>query len=89
MLLEYFGQNSQRCGLCDICLSRNELDMSKYEFDIILDEIKSSLSENDLDLDSLLLKIEGEEAKVLKVVRWLLDHDKILQDSNNMLVWNH
>ncbi len=89
MLLEYFGQKSQRCGLCDICLSRNELDMSKYEFDMILDEIKSSLSENDLDLDSLLLKIEGEEAKVLKVVRWLLDHDKILQDSNNMLVWNH
>ncbi len=89
MLLEYFGQKSQRCGLCDICLSRNELDMSKYEFDMILDEIKSSLSENDLDLASLLLKIEGEEARVLKVVRWLLDHDKILQDSNNMLVWNH
>ncbi len=89
MLLEYFGQKSQRCGLCDICLSRNELDMSKYEFDMILDEIKSSLSENDLNLDSLLLKIEGEEAEVLKVVRWLLDHDKILQDSNNMLVWNH
>ena len=40
MLLEYFGEESDRCGTCDVCRERNELDLSKYEFDIILEEIK-------------------------------------------------
>lgn len=89
MLLEYFGQHSQRCGLCDVCLSRNELDMSKYEFDLILEDIKSKLEEKPYDIKTLLSSIAREEENVLKVIRWLLDRDKILQDSDNLLVWNH
>ena len=36
MILDYFGEEAERCGTCDICRERNELDLSKYEFDIIL-----------------------------------------------------
>ncbi len=41
---DYFGEESDRCGSCDFCLERNELDMSKLEFDVILEEIKNILS---------------------------------------------
>lgn len=88
-LLEYFGQESPRCGKCDVCIGRNELDLSKYEFDLILDKVKSLLVGKNMDLKSLLVEADGEEEKVLKVVRWLLDHDKIKQDSEMKLVWNN
>ena len=41
ILLDYFGEESDRCGICDVCRERNELDLSKYEFDLILEEIKT------------------------------------------------
>ncbi|MFO7575667.1 MAG: RecQ family ATP-dependent DNA helicase, partial [Bacteroidales bacterium] len=52
VLLNYFGEESDRCGLCDTCRSRNELDLSKYEFDMILAEIKSRLGGEDHDVSS-------------------------------------
>ncbi len=45
ILLDYFGEESDRCGICDVCRERNELDLSKYEFDLILEEIKASLKQ--------------------------------------------
>ncbi|MDF1546417.1 MAG: RecQ family ATP-dependent DNA helicase, partial [Bacteroidales bacterium] len=44
ILLTYFDEhNATRCGQCDVCRRRNELNLSKYEFDLILDEIKPKL----------------------------------------------
>ena len=86
-LLEYFGEESDRCGICDVCRERNELDLSKYEFDIILEEIKSILSENNPDAGELVKLIDYPEDRVIKVIRWLLDHNKILQDRDHKLSW--
>lgn len=87
MLLDYFGEESDRCGTCDICRERNELDLSKYEFDIILEEIKNILSEQSPDPAELVKRINQPEEKVIKVIRWLLDHNKITHDSNRGLIW--
>ncbi|MDT8401140.1 MAG: RecQ family ATP-dependent DNA helicase [Bacteroidales bacterium] len=89
MLLDYFGQESVRCGMCDICMSRNELDLSKYEFDQILDRIKEVLLKEEMPADSLLSKLATDEEKAIKVIRWLLDHDKILQDDKQNLIWHN
>ncbi len=86
-LLDYFGEESDRCGICDICRERNELDLSKYEFDIILDEIKSVLSHDNPDAEELVRQIDYPEEKVIKVIRWLLDHNKILRDNLHKLSW--
>ena len=51
ILLGYFGEESDRCGTCDVCRERNELDLSKYEFDIILEEIKSLMSKDQPDME--------------------------------------
>jgi ATP-dependent DNA helicase RecQ len=87
MLLDYFGEVSDRCGTCDVCRERNELDLSKYEFDIILEEIKAILSEKNPDSEELVTMISYPEEKVIKVIRWLLDHNKILQDKDHKLSW--
>ena len=87
MLLDYFGEESDRCGTCDICRERNELDLSKYEFDIILEEVKNILSRQSPDPEELVKLVMQPEEKVIKVIRWLLDHNKIIQDSSRKLKW--
>lgn len=86
-LLDYFGEEADRCGICDVCRERNELDLSKYEFDIILEEIKSILGEKNPDAEELVKLIDFPEGRVIKVIRWLLDHNKILQDRDHKLTW--
>ncbi|MCX6325428.1 MAG: RecQ family ATP-dependent DNA helicase, partial [Bacteroidia bacterium] len=86
-LLDYFGEESDRCGICDVCLKRNELDLSKYEFDVILEEIKTVLGGKNPDAEELVRMIDYPEDKVIKVIRWLLDHDKIIQDTDHKLTW--
>ena len=86
-LLNYFGEESDRCGVCDVCRERNELDLSKYEFDIILEEIKSLLSDKNPDAEELVKLIDYPEDKVIKVIRWLLDHNKLIPDKDRKLEW--
>jgi len=88
ILLDYFGEESDRCGICDICRERNELDLSKYEFDLILEEIKNILADKEPDSEELVKMISYPEEKVIKVIRWLLDHNKILQDKYHKLTWS-
>ena len=87
LLLSYFGEDSDRCGICDICRNRNELDLSKYEFDIILEEIKDVLAKEQPDAEQLIKRIKYHEGKVIKVLRWLLDHNKIIVDNKHLLKW--
>ncbi|MCX6329899.1 MAG: RecQ family ATP-dependent DNA helicase [Bacteroidia bacterium] len=86
-LLDYFGEEADRCGICDVCRERNELDLSKYEFDMILTEIKDNLAEKKLDAQELVSKVSHPEEKVIKVLRWLLDHNKIIMDDKHLLFW--
>jgi len=87
MLLDYFGEESDRCGTCDVCRERNELDLSKYEFDRILEEIKGILADKQPDAEELVKLCTYPEEKVIKVTRWLLDHDKIIRDKDYRLLW--
>jgi len=88
MLLDYFGEESDRCGICDICRKRNELDLSKYEFDLILNEVKKILSSGKVDAIELVKLTGYPEDKAVKVIRWLLDHNKIRQDQEMKLTWH-
>jgi ATP-dependent DNA helicase RecQ len=86
-LLNYFGEDAHRCGICDVCRERNELDLSKYEFDLILEDIKSILAQNKPDAEELVKLVSHPEEKVIKVIRWLLDHKKISPDKDHRLIW--
>jgi ATP-dependent DNA helicase RecQ len=86
-ILSYFGEESDRCGICDVCRERNEVDLSKYEFDLILERIKSIISAEHPDAEQLVRKADFPEDKVIRVIRWLLDHNKIQPDTDHHLFW--
>ncbi|MBI9052226.1 MAG: RecQ family ATP-dependent DNA helicase [Bacteroidales bacterium] len=88
ILLSYFGEkNPDRCGQCDVCTRRNELDLSKYEFDLILENIKEKLQNNKLSIDNLIESLDTDENKNLKVIQWLLDNNKIIKDNQDLISW--
>ncbi|NVO12127.1 MAG: RecQ family ATP-dependent DNA helicase [Bacteroidales bacterium] len=87
-LLDYFGDvDSTRCGNCDVCNSRNELDMSKFEFDQILALIKDKISNEPLPIETLVDSIKKKPEKTLKVIRFLLDNKKIVKNEKGALIW--
>jgi ATP-dependent DNA helicase RecQ len=89
ILLAYFDETDyERCGQCDVCTERNELNLSKYEFDLILNKIKTLLKNENFFPDELIEKIDFNKDKALKVLQWLIDHNKIIYDQNNKLKWN-
>ena len=87
LLLQYFGENeSVRCGKCDVCLARNELNVSKYEFDTISEQVKKILTEPCF-YEELLAKTGGKTEDVVKIVRWLLENEKIVYRVDNRMEW--
>jgi len=86
-LLEYFGEDADRCGICDVCRKRNELDLSKYEFDLILEEIKKILLVKSVDAEELVRLTGYPEEKAINVIRWLLDHNKLHKNDEMKLTW--
>ncbi|MGE0078858.1 MAG: ATP-dependent DNA helicase RecQ [Bacteroidales bacterium] len=89
ILSEYFGEtDAYRCRKCDVCTQRNELDMSKYEFDIILDGIKMEVSRNPLSDEKLIDSLKLSPERVARVIQFLLDNGKLMRDDNGMLIWH-
>jgi ATP-dependent DNA helicase RecQ len=87
-LSEYFGQtDSYRCGKCDVCTARNELDMSKYEFDNILEKVKTLLLKNPLPIETLIDSTGSNPDRVARVIRFLQDTGKIKQNNQGLLEW--
>ncbi|MFY9153814.1 MAG: ATP-dependent DNA helicase RecQ [Prolixibacteraceae bacterium] len=87
LLLQYFGENdSLRCGKCDVCLERNELNLSKYEFDSISEQVKRILLEPCF-YEELLARVEGKSENAVKIIRWLLENEKIVYRVDNRMEW--
>lgn len=89
LLLTYFGEeHPYRCGVCDVCLERNKLELSNMEFETVSSQIKEHLTLKTLTLEELVNSIKNSrEDKVIKVVQWLMDNEKIKYEKENRLVW--
>ncbi|MDD4150375.1 MAG: RecQ family zinc-binding domain-containing protein, partial [Bacteroidales bacterium] len=87
-LLAYFGEkDTVRCGNCDVCTRRNTLELNKYEFDIILEQIKNIINLEPCLLNDMIEKIEFDESKIIKVIQWLFEDKKIKYDEKQRLQW--
>ncbi len=88
VLLAYFGEeDAAACGHCDICMERNELDLTRYAFDKIRLAVREATTGAPVSLEELVEKLGGEEEKSILVIRWLLDHGDLEYDSKQRLVW--
>ena len=89
-LLDYFGEtNSKRCGICDVCVNRNQLSLSELQFDKIVEHIKHLLSEKSLSLTDIIESLKGiPEDKLIKTLQWLTDNSKIIYEKDGTYRWN-
>ena len=88
-LLEYFNEsNVRRCGKCDVCLERNKLELTDFDFDNILKEIKPLLLTKPCTLQDLVSAASFlQEDKVIKAVQWLIDNEKIETTTDHKYIW--
>lgn len=87
-LLAYFGDTkSKRCGICDVCRVKNKVELNELEFSTIKNLIKSSLTERPQHIYELVSNIKADEEKVISVLRWLLENQKVIRQKNETLMW--
>jgi len=88
-LLAYFNEKqTKRCGICDVCLSRNKTDLNKIQFEKINNQIKNALSNGPKHLYELIPAIHGyPEDDIIAVLRWMLDHKQVIRNKDETLQW--
>lgn len=89
MLLAYFGEkNTTDCGMCDVCQSKNQLGLSRFDFETLAERIQTALTVPAKPED-ILFPAGKEEAKLRLVLRWLIDNGKVVSRIDNLLEWNN
>ena len=86
-LLRYFGEKiKSRCGRCDVCNIRNQMNINDEEYKNISELILEELKKRVVPLyETPSLAKNYLEEKVLETVRWMLDSGAIEQDENGNL----
>jgi len=64
------------------------MELNEYEFNIIVEQIKPLLRKKSFTLMNLLIEIDAEEDKLIKVLQWLQDNDKIKKNENDQYCWH-
>lgn len=78
LLLPYFGEkNTEDCGCCDVCLSKNDSGLNNRDFNAIRDLLLRLLSTRQLlPVTTLLPLLPFPKGKIVTTIRFLAEHDK-------------
>lgn len=89
-LLTYFGETgTKRCGVCDLCLDRNKMEVSDLEYEKIRSALKDTLQKSPQRLEALVDSLSTvQQEKTVRVIRWMLDHDQLREDDEGCYHWN-
>jgi ATP-dependent DNA helicase RecQ len=83
MLLDYFGEEAEPCGTCDIC--RNRKNGTSGEFEKTISLIEEILKDKTVNLEELVNLSGIEEKTVIDAVRWLIDRNRVKRNPDNSL----
>jgi ATP-dependent DNA helicase RecQ len=86
MLLNYFGEDSDNCGICDVCRKRIGEEQS-VDPNSIIEKIKEILSEKSVDAEDLVQLSGFSEKAAINAIRQLLDNNMIIRDNDMKLSW--
>ncbi|MGE5382207.1 MAG: ATP-dependent DNA helicase RecQ [Omnitrophica WOR_2 bacterium] len=87
-LIGYFGQKVGKCGVCDVCIDANKNNLSELDFNKIVDIVKPLLELNQLNLSQLIDACDNfNTEKVIKVITWLVDNDKVKKIDGDLYRW--
>ena len=82
LLLSYFGEsNTKPCGCCDICLRKKTSELTDEEFKELESQILQLLTIEPLSINELVKQVKSKESKIIKVIRFLLDNGKIIENN--------
>ncbi|MGI6074642.1 MAG: RecQ family ATP-dependent DNA helicase [Fermentimonas sp.] len=82
MLLAYFNEtDSNDCGICDVCLKRNNLGLTNYVYNNISSAIDKLLKDDDAyklnDLVDKVSESDQQKENVIKVLRYRIDSNEL------------
>lgn len=87
-LVSYFGEtNAAKCGVCSVC-KPNTSKLSKNEIHEIAKNILAILEGSELSSREICGKLNIEEEKITKVIRLLVDAEKIKINPRNQFYRN-
>jgi ATP-dependent DNA helicase RecQ len=84
VLLAYFNEKTkQRCGKCDTCIAQNKLELSNIEFERLINYVIEKIKSSGCSLQDLNAHAEiMDKEKLIKVINWLAETEKIILDGN-------
>ena len=79
MLLHYFGEeNSEKCGVCDVCVLEKRKNIKDKEFLRISNKIKEYLQEKEHSLEEICTLLPNtNEQEIINILNFLFDNDKV------------
>jgi len=88
LLLSYFGEkNTKVCGQCDVCLKKQEQQVTDADFDKIRLAVITAMADKALTPEELVKSLTSfKEQKILQVIRFLLDNGVLKQGKNMRLL---
>lgn len=87
-LLAYFGEeDSERCGICDVCLERNKVDLSKDDFERYRIKILKQLEREPLSIKELGEAFSPKkQGQLFRAIEIMIDEGE-LDKVEEKLIW--
>ena len=88
-LVAYFNEfGTTDCGICDVCLQQKKLHLDANEFESLVEQIKFQCNVKAQPINHLAESIKTHSPeKIIEVVRYLLENDKLHYNEQQHLEW--
>jgi ATP-dependent DNA helicase RecQ len=87
MIAAYFNDHEVKpCGICDNCISQQQLPLNKVTFEMIANQLFELLKTQSISFEAFSLQIkEVKKEKVWEVVNYLIAEKKISIDAKGVI----